>query len=158
MGPRINPGHLEPLLSIINREYLSMNLPQYIIGLPAFAAWFACGLLAFAVFGFIYTSITRHDEMKLMKAGNTSASVAFVGALIGYALPLGSAAANTVTLGEFITWAAIGLVVQVLAYFIATFLQPNLSQRITDNDMAAAVWKGGLAIAIGMLNANCMTY
>ena len=157
MGPRISPQQFDTFLAIINnREILPM--PEYIIGLPAFLAWFACGLVALALFGFIYTRITKHDEMKLMSQGNNAASIAFVGALIGYSLPLGSAAANTVTLGEFIVWAIVGLVVQVLAYYIASFFQKGLSQRIIDGDVAAAVWKGGLAIAIGMLNANCMTY
>jgi len=133
-------------------------MPQYIIGLPAFAAWFACGLVALGLFAFIYSKITSHDEMKLIKAGNTAAALAFMGAIIGYALPLGSAAANTVTLGEFITWSIIGMVVQIGVYFVARALQPGLSKRITEGDMSAAIWSGGLAIAVGMLNANCMTY
>ena len=133
-------------------------MPQYIVGLPAFLAWFACGLVALGVFGFIYTRVTPHDEMSLIRGGNTAAAVGFVGVLIGYSLPLGSAAANTVSLGEFIAWALIGLVVQVGAYFMANVLQPGLSKRIVDGEMAAAIWKGGFGIAIGMLNANCMTY
>ena len=156
VAPRINPDVIFSAMSTLNREYITM--PEYIIGLPAFLAWFACGLIALGLFGFIYTRITPHDEMSLMRAGNTSAAVAFVGVLIGYSLPLGSAAANTVTLGEFIVWALVGFVVQVLAYFVANMLQPGLSKRIVANDMAAAVWKGGFAIAVGMINANCMTY
>ena len=154
--PRPRMDTIAMLAKYLNREFL--NMPEYIVGLPAFLAWFACGLVALGLFGFIYTRITKHDEMKLMSQGNTAASIAFIGALIGYSLPLGSAAANTVTIGEFLVWAVVGLVVQVLAYYVATFFQKGLSQRIINGDMAAAVWKGGFAIAVGMLNANCMTY
>ena len=154
MTPRVNPE--TALYALSNMEY-SM-IPSNLIGLPAFLAWFGCGIVALFLFGFVYSRITKHDEMSLMRSGNNAASVAFVGALIGYSIPLGSAAANTVTLGEFIVWAIVGFVIQVGAYFAATFFQKNLSQRIIDGDMAAAVWKGGLAIAVGMINANCMTY
>lgn len=153
MGARMDPSIMTTIFN--NRGIL---MPEYIIGLPAFIAWFACGLLALVIFGTIYSKITKHNEMQLIGGGNTAASVAYVAALIGYSLPLGSAAANTVSLGEFIVWAVIGLVVQVLAYYVANMFQPKLSERITNGDMSAAVWKGGVAIAVGMINANCMTY
>lgn len=143
-------------INIINGEYFDM--PAYIVGLPAFAAWFACGLLSLAVFGYIYTRITKHDEIKLMREGNVSASIASIGFLIGYSIPLSSAATHTVTIGEFLVWALVGFVAQVLAYVLSSYFQPGLSERISNNDIAAGIWKGGFAIAVGMINAACMTY
>ena len=146
-------------VTIITRKVMeTMNLPNYIVGLPAFIAWFACGLFALGLFGFLYTRITKHDEIKLIREGNTAAAIGFMGVLVGYSLPLSSAAENTVSLMEFIVWAAIRFAAQVAAYFIGSLVQPGLSKRITENDIAAGISKGGFAIAVGMLNAACMTY
>jgi len=150
----------KPILNTMENLYEKEvnNMPEYIIGLPAFLAWFGCGIIALALFGFVYTRITKHDEITLMREGNTAASIGFMGVLIGYSLPLSSAAEHTATVGEFIVWATIGFMVQVAAYYVGSYLQPGLSKRIIENDTAAGVWKGGFAIAVGMNNAACMTY
>lgn len=152
--------HVDPEIVMTSTSAVASTivLPKYIVGLPAFLAWFACGIAALITFGFIYSRITRHDEIALMREGNTAASIGFVGVLIGYSIPLSSAATHTVSVGEFLVWALIGLVMQVLAYVAGSYFQPGLSKRIIDGDVAAGVWKGGFAITVGMLNAACMTY
>ena len=130
----------------------------YLMGLPAFLAWFGCGAALMAAFVFIYTGITAHNEMKLIREGNVSAAIALGGALVGFSLPLGSAAANTATVQEFFIWAVIGLIVQLLAYFAARLLVPGLSAQIAEKNVAASIWAAGIAISVGILNANCMTY
>lgn len=130
----------------------------YVEGLPAFLTYFAIGLAAYAIFTTVYTLLTPHEEAKLIRSGNLAAVTAFLGALIGFSLPLASAAANSVSILDYVIWAVIGTVIQVLAFFIAGFTMQGLHEKITRGDMAAGLWGGGIALAVGILNAACMTY
>lgn len=130
----------------------------YAAGLPAFLSYFSIGLVCFVIFSAIYTRLTPHEEVELIKAGNISAVVAFLGALIGFSLPLASAAAHSVSLPDYVIWALIGLVVQVLAFYIAKLTMTDLHLKITEGNVAAGLWSGGIAVVIGTLNAACMAY
>ncbi|MDB5614058.1 MAG: putative transrane protein [Devosia sp.] len=131
---------------------------DYLVGIPAFLGYFAIGMVAFAVFTGIYTSLTPHKEVELIRAGNVAAVTAFLGALIGFSLPLASAAANSVSVVDYIIWAVIGILAQIMAFYIANFTMQRLHEKITNGDMAAGLWGGGIALAVGILNAACMTY
>ncbi|MBB4234716.1 DUF350 domain-containing protein [Rhizobium esperanzae] len=131
---------------------------DYVAGLPAFLGYFAVGLAAYAVFAVIYTWLTPQAEVQLIRAGNLAAVTAFLGALVGFSLPLASAAANSVSVVDYIIWAVIGILAQILAYYIANFTMTDLHQKITADNIAAGIWGGGIALVIGILNAACMTY
>ncbi|MBY3343174.1 DUF350 domain-containing protein [Rhizobium laguerreae] len=131
---------------------------DYVAGLPAFLGYFAVGLGAYGVFAVIYTFLTPQKEVQLIRAGNLAAVTAFLGALIGFSLPLASAAANSVSIVDYIIWAVVGILAQILAYYIANFTMTDLHEKITAGDIAAGIWGGGIALVIGILNAACMTY
>ncbi|NNH83428.1 DUF350 domain-containing protein [Rhizobium laguerreae] len=131
---------------------------DYVAGLPAFLGYFAVGLAAYGVFALIYTFLTPQKEVQLIRAGNLAAVTAFLGALIGFSLPLASAAANSVSIVDYIIWAVVGILAQILAYYIANFTMTDLHEKITAGDIAAGIWGGGIALVIGILNAACMTY
>jgi putative membrane protein len=131
---------------------------DYVAGLPAFLGYFAVGLAAFGVFSVIYTRLTPQEEVQLIRAGNLAAVTAFLGALVGFSLPLASAAANSVSVVDYIIWAVIGILAQILAYYIANFTMTDLHGKITAGNIAAGIWGGGIALVIGILNAACMTY
>jgi putative membrane protein len=111
-----------------------------------------------AVFAALYLLVTPQKELTLMRAGNAAAATAFLGALLGFSLPLASAAANSVSLVDFAIWAAIGAVIQLLAFGFASAFQRGLATRITAGEMGAGLWAGGVALIVGLLNAACMTY
>ena len=130
----------------------------YVEGLPAFLAYFVLGLVILALFGFVYSAVTPQRELTLIRSGNGAAALAFLGAILGFSLPLASAAANSESIVDFVIWAVIGMIVQLLAFFIATTTMKGMPARITGGDMAAGAWGGGIALAVGILNAACMTY
>lgn len=130
----------------------------YIAGLPAFLAYFIAGIVLLAAFAGVYASVTPHKELTLIKGGNGAAVIGFLGAILGFSLPLASAAANSVSIADFVLWAIIGAVVQIGAFFLASATMSDLPRRITDGEMPAGAWVGGVALAIGLLNAACMTY
>ena len=88
---------------------------DYVAGLPAFLGYFAIGLAAYGAFALVYTAITPHREVELIRAGNMAAVTAFLGAILGFSLPLASAAANSVSIIDYIIWAVIGILAQILA-------------------------------------------
>jgi len=130
----------------------------YVSGLPAFLAYFGTGAALIVLFALLYSRVTPHRELTLVREGNAAAATAYLGALLGFSLPLASAAANSVSITDFIIWAAIGGIVQLAAFGIASVGQKGLSARITAGEAAAGLWAGGIALITGVLNAACMTY
>lgn len=133
-------------------------MTSYLAGLPAFLTYFSIGLSCYVAFVAIYTRLTPQREAQLIREGNLAAVVAFLGALLGFSLPLASAAAHSVSLIDFVIWALIGIAIQVLAFYIANFTMRDLHRKITDGNVAAGLWGGGIAVVVGILNAACMTY
>ncbi len=129
-------------------------------GLLSFAIYFAVSMVLLVAFKYIYSLITPHDEWKLVKdEQNQAAAIGFVGAIVGFALAVSSAASNSVSLIDFGIWGVVALIAQVFAFLLVRFLfMPKIVQRINDNEISAGIMLGGVSIAVGLLNAACMTY
>jgi len=128
-------------------------------GLLPFLVSFALSLVALLLFKVVYTWLTPHDEWRLIReAGNTAAAVAFAGALCGFALPLASAAAHSAGVLDFGLWALVALSAQVLAFVLLRLLfLRDVFERIDRGEMSAAVVLAATSLAIGILNAACMS-
>lgn len=129
-------------------------------GLPNFLLYFFFSLGLLLAFKFIYVLITPHDEWKLVKEDkNIAAAIGFIGAMIGFSLALGSAISHSVSLGDFAIWGVVALFAQTVAFAIVRFIfMPRIVERINDNEISAGIILGGVSVAVGVLNAACMTY
>ena len=127
-------------------------------GLPAFAAYFALAVVLLLLFVRIYTWVTPHDEFGLIRANNSAAAVAFAGAVIGFAWPLASAITHSMSLLDCAIWGGMALVVQVLTFLLSSAVLKQLPQRITQGEVAAGVFSAACSVAVGILNAACMSY
>lgn len=127
-------------------------------GLPAFISYFVLAIVLLAAFIRIYTWITPQDELALIKNDNLAAASAFAGAIIGFSLPLASAIEHSQSIADCAIWGVVALIVQVLTFSVLRFALKELPQRIERGEMAAGVFSGGVAIAVGVINAACMTY
>jgi putative membrane protein len=130
----------------------------YLTGLPLFAAYFALGLVLLGVFVFIYLRVTPYHEIKLIRDGNAAAAASLGGAIIGFVLPVASSIENSVSLIDMLLWALISLIVQLIAFLIVRALIPTISKNVEAGQIASGVFLGAVAIALGLLNAACMTY
>jgi putative membrane protein len=137
-----------------------METTELTSGLLNFVIYFGMSLTFLIAFKFIYGFITPHDEYALIKENkNVAAAAGFGGAIIGFCLALASAASNSVSLVDYAVWATVALVAQSAAFAIVRFIfMPKIVQRITDNEASAGVMLGAISIAVGLLNAACMTY
>lgn len=127
-------------------------------GLPPFLAYFAVAILLVFVFIRIYTWVTPHDELELIRANNPAAALAFGGALLGFALPLSSAITNSLSILDCAIWGAVALVVQVITFLVLRFTLQQLEERIKQGEIASGIFSAAVAIAVGMINAACMSY
>ncbi|WP_419174268.1 DUF350 domain-containing protein [Desulfosediminicola sp.] len=133
---------------------------SFLTGLLNFTLYYGIALVLLVVFKFIYTWITPHDEWALIKEEkNTAAAIAFGGAIIGFAIALGGAATNSVSIADFILWAIVALGAQILAFGLVRFVfMPKIISRIKNDEISAAVMLCAISIAAGILNAACMSY
>lgn len=127
-------------------------------GLPAFLAYFAMAVVLVLLFIRIYTWVTPQDELAQIRANNTAAALAFGGALIGFALPLSSAITNSMSLLDCAVWGAVALIVQVLTFVVLRVAIKQLPERINQGEIATGSFVAASAIAVGLINAACMTY
>ena len=104
-------------------EALQMSLNATAV--LGFLFYIVSAVVLLALFQFIYTRITPHKEFELIREGNTAAAVALAGAVIGFALPVASVISHSVSLLDFVVWAVIAAVVQLLA-----FLAVSLTRRL----------------------------
>lgn len=130
----------------------------YLPGLPAFLLYFAGGLAYLGVFGVVYSQVTRHHELRLIRAGNVAAILAFLGALGGFALPLAKSIAQSANFLDFAVWATVALLVQILAYVVAYVLKSDVTRKMNEGDLGTGIWLGGFALIFGVLNSASMTY
>lgn len=125
--------------------------------LSEFLIFFVAAAALTILFVVIYTRVTRHNELALIKQNSTAASIAFSGSLIGFGLPLASTIINSVTIVEMVLWGLIALVVQILVYLLIRLPMPRISERIEANEVAAGIWLGACSMVAGILNAASMT-
>ena len=129
----------------------------FLTSLSEFLLFFVVAAALTILFIVIYTRVTRHDELKLIKQNSTAAAIACSGSLIGFGLPLASTMINSVTVVEMVLWGMIALVVQVLVYLLIRLPMPRISERIEADEVAAGIWLGACSLVAGILNAASMT-
>lgn len=127
-------------------------------GIPPFLAYFAVAIVLILIFVRIYTWVTPQDELALIKANNAAAALAFGGALIGFALPLSSAITHSLSLLDCAVWGAVALIVQVLTFVVLRVAVKQLPERINQGEIATGIFVATAAIAVGLINAACMSY
>ncbi len=124
---------------------------------PNFVRYVVVGFGLAGLFLLIYVMITPWREFALIRAGNSAAAVALVGALLGFCLPLANTIAHSSSLTDVVLWSGVALVVQVIVHVVMRLLLPHLKQAIEADQMAAGIMAGGFATCLGLINAACLT-
>lgn len=108
--------------------------------------------------GFVYVRFTPSNEIALIRAGNVAAAVALGGAMIGYACVVYSATAHGSTLLETAMWSAVSLAVQIIAMeLLRIVIRDDWKAQIEKGDLAHGTALGTFSLAIGLINAGCLT-
>ncbi len=136
---------------------MSEQFGNFLASLSEFLIFFVVAAVLILLFVVIYTRVTRHNELALIKKNSTAAAIAFSGSLIGFALPLASTMISSVTVVELVLWGVVALIVQVLVYLLIRLPMPRISERIEADEVAAGIWLGACSIVAGIVNAASMT-
>jgi putative membrane protein len=124
-------------------------------GVPNFLLYLALGSALLAAFFVVYLWVTPHDELRLIRGGNSAAAMSLGGAVVGFILPLGMVIAHHGTVLSVAFWGVVALMVQVIAFFIARALMPGLPQSIEGGKVSVGAFSGLVSFTIGILNAAC---
>lgn len=131
----------------------------FLYGAGHFVLAFGVACLLLAVFKRLYQMSTPYDEAGLIAQGNVAAAVALGGAIVGFALPLASALTQTADPVEFVAWAILAGIVQVLASLVVRrFVVRDMTARIEAGNVASGTYLAATSIGVGLLNAASMTY
>lgn len=108
----------------------------------------------------LFEVTTKNKEFELIKNGNKAAVYAFGGRILGLAIVLYSAIANSVNLLDMVIWGSVAIVIQILLFYIAEWITPKfkITQAIDDNNEAVGLFLLFLSIGIGLVIAGSLTY
>lgn len=116
----------------------------------------AAGLLIVAFF-MLYTWLVPYDEITLIRQGNSAAALSLGGALIGFSITIASGIVHTDSLLQFAGWAAGAALVQVVTYMLVTRLLHMSKEHVESGNAAFGGLLGAIAIAVGAVNAACLS-
>lgn len=131
---------------------------HFLAGAPKFALYFLVGVLLLILFLIIYLRVTPHREIALIRSGNVAAALSLSGTMLGFAIPLAHAVAQSVSLLDMLLWGTIAMVVQLLVFLVVSRIIPETSRDIAEGKVAQGAFLGALSLATGILNAASMTY
>jgi len=134
------------------------ELNWLVAAFPNFVRYVVVGFALAGLFLWLYVLITPWREFALIRAGNSAAATALVGALLGFCLPLANTIAHSSSLTDVVLWLLVALFVQVGVHFALRLLMPQLKQAIEANEAAAGIIAGGFATCFGLITAACLTY
>jgi putative membrane protein len=124
---------------------------------PAYLSYMvvALGLLVTAVT--IYALVTPYREIRLIRAGNSAAACSLSGMILGQALALSAAVRYAASISDLVLWGVTALLFQLACFFLVRLLLPDLRQGMENNTLSYGLFLGGSSIAVGLINAACLT-
>lgn len=126
-------------------------------GLPVFLVHSFVSLVILVVGVSIYMWTTKHDEMKLIRGGNTAAALSLGGAIVGLSLPLAFSLAASVSLWDLLFWGIVALVLQLVAFRLADLFLKDISARIEAGEIGAATFLVSIKLATAFINAAAIS-
>jgi putative membrane protein len=127
-----------------------------IASLQSFLIYFGTAAALVALYLFVYTIATAHNEFALIRQNVVSAAVSLGLSLIGFALPLSSAVVYAQSVMDCVVWGIVAIAVQILVYWLVRLIVPRLPQRIAAGEMSSALFLGAASLAAGIINAAAM--
>ncbi|MCP8968570.1 DUF350 domain-containing protein [Ectobacillus ponti] len=111
------------------------------------------GLLAFEL-------TTKTKEFRLIGQGNQTAAMSIGGKLLGLAFVLGSAIANSVSLTDMLIWGGIGIVAQIISFYLAELvtIRFSIQKAVEEDNRAVGLMLLFLSLSVGWVLGECLTY
>jgi putative membrane protein len=131
----------------------------FFANIGSFGLYFVIAIAFLVAFKHVYVLMTPYNEWQLIRDDkNTAAAIGFGGAVLGFTLALASVISHSVGVIDFVAWGAVAFLAQLLAFFVVRMFMPRIQQRIEAGEVSAGVILAITSVAVGLLNAACMTY
>ncbi len=126
-------------------------------GLPFFIVHSSLSLLILIAGVFVYTRITAHDEIDLIRSGNVAAAISLSGAVLGLALPLAVSLSVSISLWDIVIWGIVALILQLLAYRLVDLFLKDMSARIEAGEIGPAIMLLSFKLGTAFINAAAIS-
>lgn len=105
-------------------------------------------------------STPKIKEFRLIAKKNVTAAMSLGGKIFGLAIVLGAAAEYSVSLVDMSIWGVIGIVSQIIVFFLAEVITIRFSihKAIEEDNRAVGTMLLSLSLAIGWIVAKCLSY
>ncbi|MFD3447553.1 DUF350 domain-containing protein [Microbacteriaceae bacterium 4G12] len=125
-----------------------------------FLAYAGIGLALLLIGLFLFTASTKTKEFPLIGKGNQAAAMSVGGKLVGLSFVIGSAIAHSVSLVDMMIWGGVGIVAQIVCFFLADLITIRFSikQAIEADNRAVGMIVFFLSLSVGWVLAQCLTY
>ncbi|MEE8271547.1 MAG: DUF350 domain-containing protein [Alphaproteobacteria bacterium] len=127
------------------------------LGLPVLLAHGALTLLMLIAGITVYIWVTPHREFALVRQNNPAAAIALGAAMLGLAIPLAAAMANSAQLLEIVVWGGVAVVLQILAFKVVDLMMRDLSGSIERGEVAPALVLAAAKLSVALVNAAAMS-
>jgi len=120
----------------------------------AFVTYFATAVSLLACFVMVYIRFTPYREFELISKGNNAAAITLSAAVLGFTFPVLASVFYTQSIMEMLLWAAITCVVQLAVFLCIS----SYAKRIEDGSTSTSIFVAALSIAVGLINAVCISH
>ncbi|WP_335871895.1 DUF350 domain-containing protein [Bacillus sp. 2205SS5-2] len=117
------------------------------------------GLILLGLLVFSFT--TSFSERQLIKEGNLAVALKLWGKTIGLAIIIYTVWAGSVNLLDAFIWGIIGIIAQVVAYYIIEYLltpKTHLAKKVEEGNIAVGFSLFAAGIVVGIIVAASLTY
>ena len=125
-------------------------------GLPVLLVQLAVTLALLAVGVAVYTRITHFDERRLVAEGNAAGGLTLAGSIVALAIPLAATLATSAFVLDILLWGVVALILQLVAFAVATLLIRDLRGQIESGNVASAAALVGVQLGVALINAAAM--
>lgn len=126
-----------------------------------FAAYLGVAFVLLIVGVVLFTiSTPKLKEFRLIAEKNVTAALSLGGKIVGLAIVLGAAAEYSVSLLDMALWGAIGILSQIIVFFLAEIITIRFSihKAIEEDNRAVGTMLLSLSLAVGWIVAKCLSY
>jgi putative membrane protein len=139
---------------------LNIQVPEleaWAVGFPTTLLHLGAAIVLLTVGAALYSLLTPHREIQLVRQGNAAAALSYGGMLVGLAIPLGFALAASTSLIEIGLWGGTSIILQLGLFWLVDVVLRGLPQRIREGEVAAAALLVGAKLAAAILLAAAVT-
>lgn len=120
----------------------------------AFASYLGTAIVLLTAFVWLYEKVTPYREFTHIKENNCAAAITLGGAMLGFTFPMMASIFYTQSLLEMVLWSAITGLVQILVFTVLR----GWAKAIEEGKQAPAIFIASASLAVGLLNAVCISH